>query len=272
MSSLPSALKFIAAVSNPKRGPIDMSGGTEYDAAGYHVHEFTTSGTLTVVTAGAVEYLVVGGGGSGGKNHEGAADEAGAGGGAGEMQEGISLIVNTTQTITIGAGGIGPGTSTTNGVDGGDSSIGALVVALGGGYGVRGRNGHDPGGDGGCGGGGNSEFSSGVHFGEAIGTGFGFDGSIGNYNDTGGGGGGAGGPAVYLSSTSVGVDGGPARANSITGSSVDYSKGGRGGNKDGTTAGADGATPGSGGDGGYGDSTTKSGDGAAGTVIIRYPL
>lgn len=83
------------------------SGGTESTVSNYNgtgqtwkVHQFTSSGTLTVtVSAEPFDVLVVGGGGSGGYN-------TGGGGGAGEVTRTTLTLAPQAHSVTInGAGG-----------------------------------------------------------------------------------------------------------------------------------------------------------------------
>ena len=86
------------------------------------------------------------GGGSGGKNNVGGATGGGGGGGgAYKRKKFLASEVGTTETVTIGDGGLGGAAQATNGTagnhggDGGDTSFGSLSVAYGGGYGTRGE-------------------------------------------------------------------------------------------------------------------------------------
>ena len=49
-------------------GTLAASGGTELTSGAYKYHTFTSSGTLTVSSAGIGEVLLVGGGGAGGSD------------------------------------------------------------------------------------------------------------------------------------------------------------------------------------------------------------
>ena len=91
----------------------------------------------------AISYLVVGGGG--GTQTEPA---AGGGGGGGVLQGTTTLERGSTTTVTVGAGGA-RGNPATNGSP---SSLGAIAMALGGGYGAGPNR---PAGTGASGGGGN---------------------------------------------------------------------------------------------------------------------
>ena len=277
---------FLAAASVSQQGGTKMTGGNEYDAGGYHVHEFVSTGTLQVFRSTEVEYLVLGGGGGGSTGYSDT--RAGAGGGAGELKEGTSLVIpKSNQNVTVGPGGIG-GTynvNPPNNTNGGDSSLGSLVHCLGGGKAVfNGSNG----GNGGCGGGSSSNGSN--TWGTAIGAGYGFRGSAGTgqqasyywdgsiyYNTIYNGGSGGGTASV---GTSVSVPG-TARTSDITGTTESYGQGGAGGGMgSGTAVGAMDSTANRGGGGGgayimgwpSGGGSVGGLAGIAGVVIVRYPI
>jgi phage tail-like protein len=261
--------------------PASFTGGTEttvtISGVRYKIHTFTSSGTLTMVSPGDVEYLVVGGGGAGG-SHTGAGL---GGGGAGGLLTGFTSLTGT-QTITVGAGGTA--TTDQDGGDGSNSSIGSLFVAIGGGGGAGPTPGN--GRSGGSGGGASNWRAS---FGGA-GSGTAGQGNAGgNSNSTngrGGGGGGAGGAGGDGNGT-LGGGGGIGSTSFITGTgtAVVYAGGGGGGDDDavalgGLGGGGNGATPsvaatagaantGGGGGGGY---TGNGANGGSGIVIIRYEL
>ncbi|CAB4216970.1 hypothetical protein UFOVP1503_1, partial [uncultured Caudovirales phage] len=137
-------------LASPHAGGVNISGGQEtVTVGGFKYVVFTSSGTLTVIGEGVVQLLAVGGGGAGGGN------QAGAGGG-GEIDNGYwttGTLLNSNQTITIGAAGVGG--SGIPGTQGGSTTIGSLVTALGGGGGNAGTPpGSGNGGPGGSGGGG----------------------------------------------------------------------------------------------------------------------
>ena len=170
---------------------------TPHAGASYTYHVFTSSGTLTVTSGGTMSLLAVGGGGAGGAAR-------GGGGGGAELDDAdyiTGLSVTTNQTITIGAGGT-PVTSDA-GNQGGTTTIGSLVTALGGGGGS--------GGAGGSGGGGQGNFGSSA--GTASGTRT-FAGGTGTRSDSGngpytaGGGGGGASEVGTNSTTTGGVTGG----------------------------------------------------------------
>ena len=180
-----------------------------------------------------VNYLVVAGGGGGGDS---------SGGGAGGMLTGsITLGAVTAYSITIGAGGAGgiyPGNG--NWIEpfsGNNSSIGSVVIAIGGGAGsgqtVQARNGGSGGGAGS-----NSAVALGT-----VGQGHN-GGTTSTYNA--GAGGGAGAVGGNSTNPGIGATGGAGLSSSISGVLVYYAGGG------GSTGYGAVATPGQGGIGGGG--------------------
>ena len=170
---------------------MSATGGTITTVGDYKVHLFNESGFFTVTTGNVdvvgnvVEYLVVAGGGGGS-----ASTTSGGGGGGGYLTATNFTVVDSTITVTIGAGG-GPYVS-------GNNSEFSTITSIAGGRGGRFDFSGDPGGSGGGGGA--------SHYGSAAGTpGQGNNGGVGNGTggglnvDGGGGGGGAG---------SVGLNGG----------------------------------------------------------------
>ena len=74
--------------------------------AGKTIYKFTSSGDITIGTAGTCELLLIGGGGGGGSNS--AYGGAGGGGGGGGLLYNTSALVPAgTLTVTVGAGGAG---------------------------------------------------------------------------------------------------------------------------------------------------------------------
>jgi hypothetical protein len=146
-------------------GGVSATGGTVTNVSGYTIHTFTTSGTFQVYSSGDLELLIVGGGGSGGGGrHAG-------GGGAGAVIHAINEVLSPgTYTITVGDGGAGAGGNALPG-KGNDSLIEengtTLYEAQGGGAGgihpssAPGIK-YEYGQDGGCGGGGGHNATSGV--------------------------------------------------------------------------------------------------------------
>jgi len=287
-------------------GGVSATGGTITTSGEYKIHTFTSSGTLTVITGGEVDYLVVAGGGGGGS-------DAGGGGGAGGMLTGSVTLAPGSYTITRGGGGSGatggsaPSVPSDNASSGSDSVIinsgGTDVIrASGGGLGGIGQSrasGNQTIQNGGSGGGGGGSYPSSNNGGDGgLGTsGQGNDGSKGLLNnETGGGGGGAGGPPPNSIRTGTalgtGQDGGPGRISDINGTPTYYAGGGGGGGWNnsqyndgiggiggggGGGLGAGGKTAGSGrngtentGGGGGGGNQSNGGMGGTGIVIIRY--
>ena len=113
-----------------------------------NIQEFTTVGTSTwtkPVGARYVEVLIYGGGGGGGSGRRRSASTAnaatgGAGGGAGARVEFRVPATNlaNTETVVVGAGGIGGAAQTINETDGifggtgGNSQFGSSVIVIGG--------------------------------------------------------------------------------------------------------------------------------------------
>lgn len=100
---------------------------------------FTNSGTFTKANYKNllfVEAQVIGGGGAGGGASATGASQwsFGDGGGAGEYARGriLASALSASETVTIGAGGVG---GTGAGGDGGTTSLGAHITAVGGGGG-----------------------------------------------------------------------------------------------------------------------------------------
>ena len=268
------------------------SSGTTANSGGYKIHTFTASGSLTVLSGGEVDYLVVAGGGGGGKN-------AGSGGGAGGMLTGQVTLAAGAYNITVGTGGAGGSSSSAYGTKGNDSLIveatsppTSIVAASGGGYGVNVGNG----GSGGSGGGG-SDGENGIASGGSGMSGQGNNGGNGNHpGGTGraaGGGGGAGAVGQNSQSSSKGGAGGTgvistirelgnvyyagggggACHNTATGGSGGTGGGGKGGNSGGPGNGNPGTSgtinTGGGGGGGAGHGYDGA-NGGSGIVVIRY--
>ena len=91
-------------------------------------HDFTSSGSFVVTTAGWADLLVVGGGGSSNRG------SGGAGGGGGGVRHGMFYLEAGTITVTVGAGG-------TAGGNGGTTSFGTVLISGGGGLGFATENG-----------------------------------------------------------------------------------------------------------------------------------
>lgn len=247
------------------------TGGTVTYDGNYKVHTFTTSGSLSVSSAGSMQYLAVAGGASGGGYF-------GGGGGGGGVQASTTGVSVGSYTVTIGAGGAGVGAS---GGPAGNPGVASSIVGTGlsvsAGGGVQG-NGINvaPSGAGGA-----SGTPQSLAGGSAIA-------SAPNYYS--GGGGGAGAVGVSGSST-VNPDGGAGYTSSISGSSSAYGGGGGGGGganpvrwgAGGTGGGGAGGdnvvanygrpgtvNTGGGSGGGYISNGGTSESGGSGVVIIRY--
>jgi len=259
------------------------SGGTEYTSGGFKYHKFTSTGSLTVSTAGNFQVLIVAGGGGGGSN------SASGGGGAGGIvhYESIFLPV-ASYTATIGAGGSAPTGGDYQGHRGNASHFGNLLQAIGGGNG--GFNAQAGGcGGGGYGAGGMSEGALGLQADQAGAIGYGKAGGGGQpgtavWASSGGGagavgvyesGGGAGTDnfSVWASATSSGASGYFAGGGATGAVASNSSKsGGVGGGGNSYTAGT--ANTGGGGGGGRWDAygVIVGAAGGSGIVIVRYSV
>lgn len=118
----PSPALTFARISTPKTGTY-TDGGVTYD-----YWKFTTTSTIDIAEAGAVDILVVGGGGNGTQTSQGGFASTG-GGGAGAVRWGMFNVSAGQQTVTIGAGGAA-GLNAIN--IGGTSSFGTILKAGGG--------------------------------------------------------------------------------------------------------------------------------------------
>jgi hypothetical protein len=262
-------------------GAVAATGGTVTTYTGFKAHTFTSSGTLTVQSAGLIDYVIVAGGGAGGCWHAG-------GGGAGGMLTGSVSVSAGTYSITIGAGGAGGTTSVGN--NGGDTTAFGLT-AIGGGRGGN-YNTTQPG-SGGSGSGGNG-FSGFDTAGSGT-AGQGNSGGNGNGSHFGGGGGGKGAAGETAVSGTRAGNGGVGGTTSIRTGSTEYYAGGGGGGvwnnnnygTGGTGGGGNGSyngntnapTPGAANTGGGGGGSGSQGNvtsyaaqttGGSGIVIIRY--
>lgn len=274
---------------------------TGADGQAYQVHVFTENDSFKPTQPLEVEYLVVAGGGGGGASNpiEGVEFTAAGGGGAGGLLQGTAEVPVGEHAITVGAGGArGEGTHYIEamGVDGGDSSIGSIVTAIGGG-------------------GGGAELSPGAHFTKGLvgkpggsGGGAAFSGGAGtavvggegtpgqghnggehlgqNGDRVAGGGGGAGGPGGNANIYSGAGQGGPGIESDIAGIAKTYASGGNGFYSMRSPAldnfikssevmrglGYDDYTPSNPGEPHTGDGGDGNANGGSGIVVIRYPL
>jgi len=281
-------------------GNVSATGGnTTIDFNGYRIHTFTSSGNLTVVGGGLVEYLVVAGGGGGGRGEGNTGGDGAGGGGAGGLLQGQTMISAQSYTITVGAGGAGTTTTTQTGANGADTVFANILTIGGGGGGSDGNSG--TGATGGSGGGAGAVYQTNT-FGGSMTAGQGNVGgnspSAVNYYRSGGGGGGAGSAGQTVSSFNGG-NGGNGITSAISGVSLTYSGGGGGGTSGnqgvagvgGTGGGGTGGNKntsvpsagqtnrggGGGGGSGYGTSSdsniySNGANGGSGIVIIRYLL
>jgi hypothetical protein len=243
---------------------IVATGGSVAVIGGRKYHTFTASGTFTIVSgAGAtIEVMAIGGGGGGGV-------QSGGGGGAGTMIVATGVLSTTSYSVAVGVGGAGGYIGSAQGGDGGSSTFGSILTALGGGGG--GTYGIGAGRNGGCGGGGSelayiaggalglgsvsSPLTITSNLAQRGGTGY----NDGSQGAAGGGGTSARGQS-QTSAASAGRNGGAGtlyRGN--------YYGGGGGGSQGGTYFGA----PYTGGAGGLGGGGTGSSVGASGTALIR---
>lgn len=242
----------------------------------YTMLTFTSTATLTVVTAGLFDVFMVAGGGAG----NGGGQSSG-GGGAGIITSTIYLPA-TTYTATIAAGGAtaSVGSPTSLGVTTGGSQVAPVAVG-GGSYATRGANGYGQ----------IADFTSTV---TALFTGMGgFSGGQGAGTNSNGGGGGGGGSANGTNGTaSVGGNGGAGFDASAwrgeTALTTRYAGGGGGGIQVAGTGGTGGAgggangvqgattpiagTVNTGGGGGGAGSAATGGNGASGILLVRFKV
>lgn len=204
-----------------------------------------------------IDYLICAGGGAGGGGGGGVS--GGHGGGGGVLTGTGFELAPGSYAVTVGAGGAIVESGLRTGANGGNSAIAGIGTAIGGG---GGGGGGAAGSDGGSGGGAGSG-DQGAKSGGSGTSGQGWAGGAhgGDYvtNPHGAGGGGATG--VGQNTNSSGAAGGPGLTSSISGSSVEYGKGGSFGE----------TTPNLPGQGGHGSFTITAIAGAAGRVVIRYP-
>tara|TARA_R110001606_G_scaffold64087_1_gene148946 strand:- start:328 stop:1506 length:1179 start_codon:yes stop_codon:yes gene_type:complete len=257
-------------------------GGTITQVGGFWVHTFTSSGTFTPVSDGAVDYLVIAGGGGGGS-------QRGGGGGAGGYLTATGFSVSAqAYAITVGAGGAGGGSNSV-GVKGSNSVFSTITSTGGGGGGTTGVS-PTTGGSGGGGGAGASSLTGGAAAPSGQGNAGGNGKGDGITLDNGGGGGGSSSSVGGAASTGpVGGNGGAGTASSISGSAITRAAGGGGGVRQGTSGGSGGsggggdggdassvagvdATANTGSGGGGGGQNGLGGDGASGIVIIKYAI
>ena len=194
------------------------AGGTVFSDSSYFYHAFTNNGTFTTGSLPlTVDVLTIAGGGAGGSGSRGAA------GGAGGLvySSSVAVTANSSQTVTVGAGGAVGAWNDSNiaggSVSGNPSQFGSQTQAVGGGRGGS----YDSGGQatGGSGGGGwyvNPGAAGTSGQGNAGGAGY----SSPNYG--GGGGGGAGQAGSQGTSTTGGKGGDGVSTYSSWGAATGY--------------------------------------------------
>ena len=284
----------VSVFSGVASGAISLNVGANTITTVVTAQDGTTIKTYTVSLTRAadavnVNYLIVAGGGGGGRG-------TGGGGGAGGVLSGnISLSKGTLYIITVGSGGLGGAEPVSSqGSNGGDSSISSLdLTALGGGGGGSNRTTNGAARSGGSGGGGSDPrgLNQGAPGAGTPGQGnaggkqtVGWDGSYGC-----GGGGGAGGVGTNSDLTMPGGAGGIGIINPISGSTIGQLSGGNyyvaggggggsltsnnslGGLGGGGTTSTSGMTNTGGGGGGSKGNGTNEGNGGSGVVIISVP-
>ena len=243
----------------------------------------------TLVNEYSVDYLVVAGGGGGGSYIAGGGGAGGlrtsfganSGGGA-AAENSLTLESGIVYSAVIGAGGVGGisgGGSTVKSSNGFSSSFATIISAGGGGGGITDipANANSfSGSSGGSGGGSRSYWGLAAPPDAVPGTGTSGQGYTGAQGTSGSGygagGGGSAGPGTTTLSGNT-VLGGPGLAVSITGSSLTYAAGGRGGREQSPTdpvpSGA--VNTGTGGDGRQDGTNASGGAGGSGVVILRMP-
>ena len=162
--------------TTPAIVPYATGGDTIMTDGTYWYHAFRSSGTFTPTKGLSADILQIAGGG-------GSPQDGGGGGAGGLLAHTAQALTTTGYTVTIGAGGTGSGTSSTNGSN---SQFASLTASVGGGASVF----HSSGATGGSGGGG-SAFASPFAGGSGT-SGQGNAGGTGGGGNFSGGGGGAG--------------------------------------------------------------------------------
>lgn len=265
-----------------KKPPATATGGTitNYTENGtnFQAHIFTNVGTTNfTVTGGSLvcEVLVVAGGG-------GACPSHGSAGGAGGVVWHSGYVASGSNTVIVGAGGIGTAYTTRPG--NGSNSVFGAITAIGGGAGgahaLALKNGMD-GGSGGAGAeyAGRGAAGNGLQGNSGGGIGYGNDGSSVGTNIMAEGGGGAG-AAGLGPQGGIGVEfpqfapyGSPAGWFGGGGSGYESVAGGQGGGGNCTEAGgsaSDGVKNTGGGGGAKNSYPGTGGSGGSGIVIVRY--
>jgi hypothetical protein len=136
-----------SSIVMPPLSSIVATGGDINYTPTRKIHTFRSNGVFEIVSgAGAtIEIMAIGGGGGGGV-------QSGGGGGAGNMIVARGVLTAGTYVVSIGPGGAGGEIAVSGGHDGGTTTVGSILSALGGGGG--GTYSIESGRNGGCGGGG----------------------------------------------------------------------------------------------------------------------
>ena len=277
-STLPTGLTLSS--SGLLSGTVNVVSNTTYsftiEAFDSELQDAPRTFSLTVALAIPGEYLVVAGGGGGGNRQDGFDDRGGGGGAGGYLTSTVSILLNQTYTVTVGAGGTA--SISAQGGNGVNSVFGNIVATGGGGGGKFATAGSD----GGSGGGGGAFRTAGNYAG-GIGVAGpprqGYNGGTGGTDSVtyrhGGGGGGAGAAGNNAGAPSSGK-GGDGLQTSISGSATYYAGGGAGGGTGqpgGLGGGGSDSSPGAtntGGGGGGGTTFASIGaSGGSGIVILR---
>lgn len=282
------SLSVVVSEPAPEYTPPTVSGGDEYDVLRpdgrmWRVHEFKTSGELSVTGLGddpMVRVVLVGGGGSGGSTQN-TITVGGSGAGGSVVDEAVELALGEWPVIVGAGGSYVNGTTNLSGL-GGSASSALGLEALGGGYGGA----HNTAGgsvEGGNGGGSGTDMMDLRGEGARVG-GYGFGPSTPRASGGGAGAGGDGGDA----SSGRGGDGGMGVQSDITGESRWYGVGAAGSCRDAVGNSPGDAAPGGSagvvsgqpspqvdhgtGNGGCGNGGMPSGYGGDGIVYISYPI
>jgi hypothetical protein len=236
-------------ISGQKGWRVDSDGKAEFSDIKIFgipdVQTFTANGTWSKPSSGSIAFIQMWGGGGSGAGTDGSGSATGGGGGAYTEEWVLLTDLGDTETVTIGAGGVGVDPTTkAHGNDGNNTTLGSILTAYGGGGGRYGNSASATGG----GGGGLLSAGSGGTAGSVDG------GAAGNTS------GGAGGDTLY-----GGAGGGGADGSSTTGTGGNSYYGGAGGgsNCSGASASSGGTSKigGAGGDGDGTDGTQPAGGG-----------
>ena len=292
-----------------------LSGTPSVDEARSFVIRATDTGgnfadrSFTLPPPFKTEYVIVAGGGGGGGGYvDGAGGIGGGGGGAGGYRSSVigelsgggdsaedraEISLNTSYSVSVGAGGASISSGYTAAYKGSNSAFGSITSNGGGGGWTRFTTATD-GGNGGSGGGGAADNN--LNNGGDGTSGQGFDGGIAGSRTGAGGGGAASAGSNFIAASNGGGPGGNGVSSSITGIATYRAGGGGGGggNTSGTRLGGDGGLggggrggnasgnvgisgglPNTGGGGGGGAGGTSGGvsseSGGSGVVILKHP-